>query len=107
MSWKVRRAAAKCLDAVIGTRHEMLMDFYKNVSPALIARFKGEGHFHCVFKSNSALTIDYKRPDALIQRYTCVYNSLCGVFRERRECEGRHLPRFCDPVETDSTHNHI
>lgn len=40
MSWKVRRAAAKCLDAVIGTRHEMLMDFYKNVSPALIARFK-------------------------------------------------------------------
>lgn len=60
MSWKVRRAAAKCLDAVIGTRHEMLMDFYKNVSPALIARFKGECHFHCVLNYNSALTIDYK-----------------------------------------------
>ncbi|KAJ8321959.1 hypothetical protein KUTeg_000430 [Tegillarca granosa] len=40
MSWKVRRAAAKCLDAIIGTRHEMLMEFYKHVSPALIARFK-------------------------------------------------------------------
>lgn len=60
MSWKVRRAAAKCLDAVIGTRHEMLMDFYKNVSPALIARFKGEGYFHCVLKAMRGLTIDYK-----------------------------------------------
>ncbi|XP_067665996.1 cullin-associated NEDD8-dissociated protein 1-like [Haliotis asinina] len=40
MSWKVRRAAAKCLDAIMGTRHEMLIDFYKTVSPALILRFK-------------------------------------------------------------------
>lgn len=40
MSWKVRRASAKCLDAIMGTRHEMLTDFYNNVSPALIARFK-------------------------------------------------------------------
>ncbi|XP_030071478.1 cullin-associated NEDD8-dissociated protein 1 [Microcaecilia unicolor] len=40
MSWKVRRAAAKCLDAVVSTRHEMLPDFYKTVSPALITRFK-------------------------------------------------------------------
>lgn len=60
MSWKVRRAAAKCLDAVIGTRHEMLMDFYKNVSPALIARFKGEAYCHCVLKAMGVLTIDYK-----------------------------------------------
>ncbi|TRY55996.1 hypothetical protein DNTS_026860 [Danionella cerebrum] len=40
MSWKVRRAAAKCLDAVVSTRHEMLPEFYRTVSPALIARFK-------------------------------------------------------------------
>ncbi|KAK2158819.1 hypothetical protein LSH36_163g01004 [Paralvinella palmiformis] len=40
MSWKVRRASAKCLDAIMGTRHEMLTDFYNHVSPALIARFK-------------------------------------------------------------------
>lgn len=40
MSWKVRRAAAKCLDAIIGSWHEMLPDFYKNISSALIARFK-------------------------------------------------------------------
>ncbi|XP_069960266.1 cullin-associated NEDD8-dissociated protein 1 [Cherax quadricarinatus] len=40
MSWKVRRSSAKCLEAVISTRHEMLVDFYKTVSPQLITRFK-------------------------------------------------------------------
>lgn len=52
MSWKVRRAAAKCLDAVIGTRHEMLMEFYRNVSPALIARFKGQGNSNLLQRSS-------------------------------------------------------
>lgn len=41
MSWKVRRAAAKCLEAVISSRRELLPELYKGVSPALIARFKG------------------------------------------------------------------
>lgn len=40
MSWKVRRSAAKCLESVISTRHELLEDFYRTLSPALIARFK-------------------------------------------------------------------
>ncbi|KAK7091549.1 cullin-associated NEDD8-dissociated protein 1-like isoform X2 [Littorina saxatilis] len=40
MSWKVRRSAAKCVEAVISTRHEMLPEFYRTVSPALIGRFK-------------------------------------------------------------------
>lgn len=40
MSWKVRRAAAKCLESVISTRHDLLEDFYRNLSPALISRFK-------------------------------------------------------------------
>lgn len=40
MSWKVRRAAAKCLESVIATRSELLDDFYKKLSPALISRFK-------------------------------------------------------------------
>lgn len=48
MSWKVRRAAAKCLDAVVSTRHEMLPEFYRSVSPALVCRFK--------VPSNSAVT---------------------------------------------------
>lgn len=41
MSWKVRRAAAKCLESVIATRRELLLEFYRTVSPQLIARFKG------------------------------------------------------------------
>lgn len=40
MSWKVRRSAAKCLEAVISTRTDLVEDFYKALSPALIARFK-------------------------------------------------------------------
>ncbi|KZC10543.1 PREDICTED: cullin-associated NEDD8-dissociated protein 1 [Dufourea novaeangliae] len=40
MSWKVRRAAAKCLEAVVSSRRELLPDLYKQVSPALISRFK-------------------------------------------------------------------
>lgn len=40
MSWKVRRAAAKCLEAVIATRRDLLSELYRVVSPALIARFK-------------------------------------------------------------------
>lgn len=41
MSWKVRRSAAKCLEAIISTRRELLCEFYKVLSPPLIARFKG------------------------------------------------------------------
>ncbi len=48
MSWKVRRASAKCLDAIMATRHEMLMEFYTTVSPALIARFKGKYTHNCL-----------------------------------------------------------
>jgi len=40
VSWKVRRAAAKCLEAIILTHPELLDSFYKQISPQLIARFK-------------------------------------------------------------------
>lgn len=40
MSWKVRRSAAKCLESIISTRHDLLSDFYVSLSPALIGRFK-------------------------------------------------------------------
>ena len=41
MSWKVRRAASKCLQSVISARHDMLQEFYQQIAPALINRFKG------------------------------------------------------------------
>lgn len=38
-SWKIRRAAAKVLYALIGTRNELLVDFYKTAIPVLLPRF--------------------------------------------------------------------
>ena len=42
MSWKVRRASAKTLEAVILTRLDLLEEFYKIISPVLIGQFKGK-----------------------------------------------------------------
>lgn len=40
MSWKVRRAAAKCMAALIGSRPDLLPDFHGTLAPALIHRFR-------------------------------------------------------------------
>lgn len=42
MSWKVRRAAAKCLEGIIITRKDLIADMYRTVSKSLIQRFKGK-----------------------------------------------------------------
>lgn len=48
MSWKVRRAAAKCLESIIMSRHELLAEFYKTLAPNLILRFIGI-HYYYIF----------------------------------------------------------
>ncbi|XP_046445430.1 cullin-associated NEDD8-dissociated protein 1-like [Daphnia pulex] len=40
MSCKIRRCAAKCLEAIISTHPDLLIDFYRTISPVLIGRFK-------------------------------------------------------------------
>ncbi|XP_069025660.1 cullin-associated NEDD8-dissociated protein 2 [Embiotoca jacksoni] len=40
MSWKVRRSSIKCLEALLGSRRDLLLSFYSSVCPALLARFK-------------------------------------------------------------------
>lgn len=80
MSWKVRRSAAKCLEAIISTRHELLAEFFKILSPALIARFKG-GYTLATF-----IPIDN-----------------CFIFfRKRRKCEIRHFQRIHRSPKTNT-----
>ena len=43
-SFQVRRCAAKCLEAIISTHTDLLIDFYRTISPVLIGRFKGVQH---------------------------------------------------------------
>lgn len=38
-SWKIRRSAAKLLQAFISTRIDLLLDFYKTAAPRLMTRF--------------------------------------------------------------------
>ncbi|PFH48269.1 hypothetical protein AMATHDRAFT_65821 [Amanita thiersii Skay4041] len=38
-SYRIRRAATKLINAIIGTRPELLVSIYKDVSPVLISRF--------------------------------------------------------------------
>uniref|UniRef100_A0A2I2YMU4 Cullin associated and neddylation dissociated 2 (putative) n=1 Tax=Gorilla gorilla gorilla TaxID=9595 RepID=A0A2I2YMU4_GORGO len=40
MSWKVRRAAAKCIAALISSRPDLLPNFHCTLAPVLIRRFK-------------------------------------------------------------------
>jgi len=40
VSWKVRRAAAKCLQAIIESYPDLLRDIYPKAATALIGRFK-------------------------------------------------------------------
>ncbi|CAL8143839.1 unnamed protein product [Orchesella dallaii] len=57
MSWKVRRAAAKCIEAVIVSRPDMLLYIYQTVSVMLIVRFRErEENVRCdVFSAYRAL----------------------------------------------------
>lgn len=50
MSWKVRRASAKTLEAIILTRLDLLEEFYKEISPTIINQFKGNIYIAYTFK---------------------------------------------------------
>ena len=54
LSWKVRRVAAKCIEAIVVTQHDILQtDYYRKIVPVLIERFSERENtvkgdiFHC------------------------------------------------------------
>lgn len=51
-SWKVRRAAARIIEAIISTYSSMTADFYLSIAPILIKRFTGEFLCFCINKIN-------------------------------------------------------
>uniref|UniRef100_A0A672S5L2 Cullin-associated NEDD8-dissociated protein 1-like n=1 Tax=Sinocyclocheilus grahami TaxID=75366 RepID=A0A672S5L2_SINGR len=40
MSWKVRRSSVKCLEAIISSRRDLLVELYGSIGPTLVSRFK-------------------------------------------------------------------
>lgn len=38
-SWKIRRSSAKVLQALISTRQDLIVSFYKTAAPTLVSRF--------------------------------------------------------------------
>lgn len=40
LSWKVRRASAKCLEAIVLSRPDLINDFFVTMTPVLVSRFK-------------------------------------------------------------------
>lgn len=38
-SWKIRRSSAKVLQALIGTRPDLILEFYRIAAPVLVTRF--------------------------------------------------------------------
>lgn len=57
MSWKVRRAAAKCLEGIIITRKDLIADMYRNVSKSLIQRFKGKYIMNSFYGNTTSVNI--------------------------------------------------
>ncbi|ROI15393.1 Cullin-associated NEDD8-dissociated protein 1 [Anabarilius grahami] len=88
MSWKVRRAAAKCLDAVVSTRHEMLPEFYRTVSPALIARFKErEENVSMIVKA-----LHKQMKEKSVKTRQCCFNMLTELVNVLPGALTQHIP---------------
>ncbi|KAI6242062.1 hypothetical protein M3Y99_00283300 [Aphelenchoides fujianensis] len=82
MSWKVRRAAAKCFEALISSRSEQLVDHYSFIAPLLLSRFKEreESVKADIFRAYEALLKQTQLflPESLAELdaklYHCVFN---------------------------------
>lgn len=76
LSWKVRRASAKCLEAIVLSRRDMITDFFITIAPILVSRFKEREEtvkadiiqtFVSLLKQTRRLANDPSRPSALVR----------------------------------------
>lgn len=102
ISWKVRRASAKCLAAILGSRPEMLVEFYKIVSPALISRFKGT-HLcvmHATFWTFVLLLYPFIFvPHHIFHLPSTLPTDIFPSCRTGRECKSGHFHRLSRPPQ--------
>ena len=77
ISWMIRMAAVKCIEAVFINRHEMIKLFYRTISPSLITRF-----FGVIFQ--------------------CLNNQPFFQVQEKsRECDGQHFSHLPGSIESN------
>lgn len=106
-TFQVRRASAKCIEAIVSTRHEYLADFYKNVSSGLIARFKvsnlpiGPTPKSCsrwanfiALLSNQLSRKFFLSPKVLFHAILSIMYSRCDVLQSKQHCQLRSGGQF-------------
>lgn len=99
MSWKVRRAAAKCMAALISSRPDLLPDFHCTLAPALIRRFKErEENVKADIFGAYIMLLRHTRPPRgwleAVEEPTQTGRNL-NMLRAQVGCVLTHSPSFC------------
>lgn len=108
MSWKVRRAAAKCMAALISSRPDLLPDFHCTLAPALIRRFKEreENVKADIFGAYIILLRQTRPPKGWLEAVEepTQTGSNLNMLRAQVGCVLAHSPSFCSSSPPASHH---
>lgn len=98
MSWKVRRASAKCIESIVSSRPERLNSFYSTVSLPLIRRFK---------ERDESVKVDIFNAYIALVKHTCTVSSnapcqtvttLSGECLQPMDVEDTSISKLLDQV---------